>query len=507
MHIETPPFSVLALAPFSPALETNNPPIISVTAQSLDEALSELVPSLDIPVDENLCPDKSLPVTITRMADFRPRNLEKNIPFMQRIAQAETFLHQGGAPADLPVKFPELASLVTIPVGKPRSEAAAKASALDDILSMVETGNDNGGGTGSDLPDQLKTLRGKLLAAIFADDRFRAMEAAWSGLRMLARQAPSGTTPTVELHLVPLPAGDPMDVFDQVETQFAALPPDMILLDMPLSNSPRHSDLFERAMGMAESLLAPIFIPLAPTFLGIDNWSELARAGFIPSRLEGGEYGRWKTLVERTAAGWTVPCVNGVLVREGHPAEGGVPVDETPLFCSAAWGFGALCVKSVAVHGRATRLAHRSTVALEGLPVTQDNPPCALEMFLDIERIKDFSQAGILALAATGGRDDVFAVKGLTMDGGPLNFRFFLSRLTGFLIRLAMYHGDLVQDIERDLAEAITLFIQTLGLPAPTDVEIVAHEEQDGMTPLAISLTPDEEILPGGNRFTFGFGW
>jgi len=513
MRIETPPFSVLAFAPFSPALDTDSPPVLTVDSLSLDDALAELSPVLDIPVDKTLCPDGTVTVTIKRMADFRPKNITKGAPFLKELRDAKAYVTGGGAPTDLPAKFPRVAQLITIPSPSAAKKPAAKASALDDILSMVDTDSDDNGTTISsgNVGGQIDTITGRLLQSIFADSNFRRMEAAWRGAELLARQAPSGTEPTVQLTVVPLPQGDCLPVFDMLETELASTPPDFVLVDMQLSNSARDMSVLERIMDFAEALLTPVAVPMGPTFLGISNWDDLSSVRFIPSQLEGPEYGRWKTLIERSGAGWIVPCISGVMARPMHrpePGFGGQGFSEAePLWASAAWGLGALCVKSVATHGRPTRFSDRGTIRLEEMPLTDGQTPSPLEIMLDTERLADFKQAGILPLAGAPSRDQIFVTGSVTMDGGPMKFRLFLSQLTGFLIRMAITRHDEIQDIETDLNKAISLFIQALGLPAPDDLEVKAHDDQEGMTPLEITLTPAPEILSGGQKFTFGFGW
>lgn len=516
MRMETFRLSVLAIAPFSPALDTDTPPVFTVDSQSLDTAMAELAPTLDIPVDKRLCPDGSVTVTLRRMADFRPANLVGCAPFLKELLAARDAVKAGGAPGGLAAAFPRVAGLVSPtapgPAAGPAAGRSAGADALDDILSMVETGGgDSGAHSGNDVQAQIDALIGGLLQAILADPNFRRMEAAWRGAALVLRQAPASGKGMVSLTLVPLPSRDCLPVFDRLETLMAAAPPDLALLDAPLANTPRDMTVLERVMDFAQAMLAPAAVAMGPKFLGIPDWDAFKPVRFIPGLLEGAEYGRWKTLAGRPGAGWLVPCVGGVMARPLHRPESGFAAsafsEAGPLWISAPWALAALCAGSMAVHGRPTRFADRATVRLDAMPLADGPVPSPLELHLDTGRLAEFKQAGILPLAGTPGRDHVFVAGAVTMDGGPLPFRLFLSLLTGFLIRTAMTRHDEIRDIESDLARAISRFMESLGLAAPDDLEIVAREEHDGMTPLAISLTPDPEILPGGNRFTFGFGW
>ena len=501
MRIETPPFSILVLAPFSPALDTDSPPIFTVDFASLDEAVAEVAPTIDVPVDKTLCPDGNVAVTIGKMADFRPKRFVEAAPFMAELKQAREYVRSGGDPNDLEAKFPRTAAVVDVSVQPAKGAAAAKTEAIDDILSMVATDDaPSAPRPGGSVADQIDAVMARIRSAILADHAFRAMESAWRGAELVCRQLPSGSRPA-RLTVVPLPAGDVLPVFDMLENELANTPPDIVVMDLPLTVSPRHMTVLERVMDFAEAMLAPAFVPLAPTFFGVDGWDDLHSAGFIPAKLEGPEYGRWKSLREKSGAGWIITCVGDVLARPRHDGE----IDG--LFASAAFAAAALCARSVAVHGRPTRFAHRDSVQLDGLDLLDGPSPSPLRPLLALDKLADFKQAGVLALAGASGRDAVFAPAPAAMDNGPVAFRLFLSQLIGFLVRTATNRPDSIQDVETDLPPALSLFIQELGLPDPGDVTVKARAEADGMTPLEISLTPAPEILPGDQQFTFGFGW
>ncbi|OEU66693.1 MAG: hypothetical protein BA863_16785 [Desulfovibrio sp. S3730MH75] len=505
MHIEIPPFSILALGPFSPELDTERPPVVTVNSLSLNDAVAAISPTLNIPVDKNLCPDGNIAITIKKMADFRPKNISKNTLFIKEILEAKAYVKNGGNPADLEIKYPRTAQLITIPAATRSGKSESKASAIDDIMSMVDTDANETSSPiscgSSSIGDQIDTIHDKLLQTVFADPNFRMMEGTWRGAELLTRQIPSGTEPTVNLTLVPLPKGDCIPVFDMLESELADTPPDLILVDKQIINTPRAMAELERIMTFAETMLAPAAVPIGPKFLEISNWKELKSVRFIPSLLEGAEYGRWKTLRTQSGAGWIVPCVSGIMTRPKHQSE------STPLWSSSAWAIGALCGKSIATHGRPTRFSDRGSVRIEDLPLTEGPAPAPLEIMLDSERRTDFKQVGILPLVAAPGKDQAFVTTSITMDGGPLNFRMFLSQLTGFIIRLSETHSAEIVDIEIDLAKAISLFMQALGFSVPSDLKITAGENTNGSVPLEITFTPDSEILTGGQPFTFGFNW
>lgn len=118
MHIELPSFKLLMLAPFSPTLETNNPPRIKAEPSSIDQALAEINPSLDISLDRNHFPAASINISISRMADFRPKNISRTPEFKNIISQMAE----------------------DVPAPKPTTPTPKSSAVLDDILSMINSG-------------------------------------------------------------------------------------------------------------------------------------------------------------------------------------------------------------------------------------------------------------------------------------------------------------------------------------------------------------------------------
>lgn len=521
LSISPSPYHVLVLAPFSPELKTDRPPLLHTDTFSLNAALAELAPSLNIPVNTALCPDGLLSIRITRMGDFKPAACIRQTTFLSDLAAARDFIAGGGSPSSLATAFPAVARVITISAPHGRPSQQTTNDVLDDLLSMVDNGAtpSNATADNNSVIRQIDSLIGRLLQAVFSDHNFRRMEAAWRGAELLCRQIPSGTNTSVHLHLMPLPEGNCLPLFDLLETALADNPPDLALIDMPLANTPRDMTVLERIMAFGETMLTPVAIPLTPQFLGIPDWSRLHSVQFIPSLLEGAGYARWKTLARSSAAGWAIPCVNGITARPLHQPEAGYEwtggSETTALFIHAAFALGALCLQSVARYGRPTRFADKDSVRLDNLALVHAAmpglPPSPLEVILGTDRLREITQAHLLPLAGTAGKDHAFAAGAVAMDGGSIRLRLFLSQLTGFLIRLAATGRDEVGNATADLAailtDAIGQFIQTLGLPIPNDLRVTVQDAQDGSVPLSIALTPAAEILSGGQPIQFGFRW
>ncbi|ACS78498.1 type VI secretion system contractile sheath domain-containing protein [Maridesulfovibrio salexigens] len=484
MHIELPSFKLLMLAPFSPTLATDNPPRIKADPSSIDQALAEINPSLDISLDRNHFPAASINISISRMADFRPKNISRTPEFKNITSQ----MAEDSPP-----------SKQTTPT--PRSSAV-----LDDILSMVNSGqNDHPTATSS----RHERPKSELLQAVFADSVFRKMESPWRGLELLSRQVPSGSKVSVEFMLVPISENNLIPVLDKLEQELADSPPELILVDHSLNNSPRSMEILERIMDFAESMIAPAMVAFGPKFLELENWAEADKLPFIPTLLEGAEYGRWKTLRPQPSAGWIIGCAGTIMGRTMHSPEAGFEQtslsERGPLWTNSVWGAAALCTRSLSEHGRSTLFADHSSTRLDGLPLAEGPRPAPINPPLGTERIKDFRQAGINVLAFNG--DQAFLIGATTIDGGPANLRFYLSGLIHFLILLSTAKRKEFSDIESQLTEAIALFLQQQGYPQPQDLSIKKGEPSGETIPLEISITPGAEILPGNAPISFGFNW
>ncbi|WP_320173331.1 type VI secretion system contractile sheath domain-containing protein [Maridesulfovibrio sp.] len=484
MHIELPPFKLLMLAPFSPTLETDNPPRINADPSSIDQALAVLNPGLDIPLDRNHFPAASINISISRMADFRPKNIS-------RIPEFKNIISQMAEDSPSPKR--------TTPT--PKSSAV-----LDEIFSMVNSGQTEQSTAASSQNERPKS---ELLQAIFADPLFRKMEAAWRGLELLSRQVPSGSKVSVEFMLVPISENNLLPIMDKLEQELTDSPPELILVDHSLNNSPRSMELLERVMDFAESMLAPAMVTFGPKFLELENWAVTDKLPFIPTLLEGAEYGRWKTLRQQPAAGWIIGCAGSIMGRTMHSPESGFEQtslsERGPLWANSIWGAAALCTHSLSEHGRATLFADHSSTRLDGLPIAEGPRPAPVNPPIGTERIKDFRQAGINALAFNG--DQAFLLGATTIDGGPANLRFYLSGLIHFLILLSTIKRKEFSNIEPQLTEAIALFLQQQGYQQPQDLGIKKGEQSGETIPLEISITPGAEILPGNAPISFGFNW
>lgn len=502
MSTPAAPLHILAIAPFSPSLEAAAPPLSATDSASLDAAMGKLAPTLDIALEKRLCPEGFLRLTLRNLSDFRPERLALLSPLLAELQSARDMAASGTPQETLERRFPLACKAAGLTAANPTCPAQSAgitpgatgaAPLLDELLGMVET--TGGGVTEAELPDLVARIGchlEALLHAIRLTPAFRRMEGAWRGARLLLNQLSPESAGTARLTLLPLPSGDVLPAFDTAEELLAAQPPDLIVLDLPLANTPRAMAVLERAMDLAESLLAPLALPVGPGFLGLNGWEGLSEARFIPALLENPEYARWRTLCARPGAGWIAPCI----LPEGSGAEER----------GAAWLFGALCARSMAVHGRPYRFDDPGSVRLkDAQEFSSRYAPGALRP--DVARLDEFARAGMLPLL--GGQDwsRAQAMGANAMDGGPLRLRLLLSMLTGLLIRLADGPREGFADIPGGIAQALADHFQAQGLPVPDDLEVTAGEPRGGATPLSISFTPDAEILPARAKVAFGFSW
>ena len=87
--MKIPPFTILALAPFSHMADgLSDAEMFAVDTGSLDEAVEKLAATLSIPVPKDLCPSGALTFKPSRMKDFRPEGVVRTIPFLKDLSDA-----------------------------------------------------------------------------------------------------------------------------------------------------------------------------------------------------------------------------------------------------------------------------------------------------------------------------------------------------------------------------------------------------------------------------------
>lgn len=483
------PFSVLALAPFTP-----NPSGAAgavprtVDGESLDRVLEGLGISIRISPPRGQRPREDLTVQIASRNDFHPDRIAPKIPGFRK--RAET----GGAPA---------------PPG-PAAKDEPSPSPIDDLLRKVALPGQEGppgAGSSGTVGTGVESDVGAMLQAVLSDGTFRAVESAWAGLRLLLRQGSPERRP--EVRIVPVSPETLEETLDALLPLLAEDLPSLVLIDLPCESTPRGFELLEKTARFGETLMVPVVAWAPASFFHLGSWEDLDRLPFLPHHLEDPAFAKFRKLGKSPASRWVALCCNGFLHRFPYGPQNRVealPFEERerPL-ASPVWAAGAIVCRCWSETGWPTRFTEWGRFQVGGLPLLpgEGGRPFPTETNFSEDRMRQFVKAGFVPLGSMPGRDSIFFPWETTLGGSPLRYQLFLSRIAHFLLRLRDEAGRGTDAglLEGILRNAIGTLWETTGHPAPAGLEVaVRGTDPGGTTIVRIAVEPSREILPPGGR-------
>jgi type VI secretion system protein ImpC len=533
MKTNPSPYTILALGPFCPVPETGfSLPVIPVETPALKEVFSQLSPRLWIPAPGEICPSGGLTLQPLSLKDLTPDGLIRTTPYLKDLSDAGEFIakgHNSGAdPGDIATQvqsaWPHLPLDLSIPT-VPAQPAVRRGSAIDDILAMVampggETqGRPRSAGGPADWKSKVADLLSANIACIFKNEEFRAFEAAWRGVECLCRRGgiqEEEAGGKVALKIVPLSAATLPAVLESLAVELAVDTPDLILIDLPLDNTPGGIETLERIAAFASTLLTPTAAWITPAFFHLDNWRELHRLPYLKTHLDDAVYAKWRKLREQPPGQWLALTCNRFLTRAPYGENNrprSVTFTETePLWISPVWALGTMAAQSVNKFSWPSRLTDYTGVRLKDLAVfVQDNDTgAATEAIFPEDRILQFVDVGITPLAGVPGQDTAFMPKAAVASGASLLSQMFFSRIIGFLIRLREDYEESSEKAEPDrfVTEALTDFFKATGQEPPDDLMVTAGAGgEEGSAPLDIVFTLPQGISPTAGKLEFSFSW
>ncbi|MFA5182006.1 MAG: type VI secretion system contractile sheath large subunit [Syntrophales bacterium] len=532
MKTTHPPYTILALGPFCPLPETGFPVyIIPVETPTLKEAFDQLSPRLWIPAPADICPPGGLTLQPAGLRDLTPDGLLRTTPYLKDLCDAGEFIakgHNGGAdPAEIATQvrstWPHLPLDLSLPP-LTAPQPARQESAIDDILAMVampggETqGKLRSAGGPADWKRKVDDLLSANIACIFNNEGFRTLEAAWRGAECLCRRGGSGGEEggKVTLKIVPVSAATLPAVLESLTVELAADTPDLILIDLPLDNTPGGIETLERVAAFAATLLTPTAAWITPAFFHLDNWRELHRLPYLKNHLDDAVFAKWRKLREQPSGQWLALTCNRFLTRAPYGENNRprlVALTETePLWISPVWALGTLAAQSVGRFGWPSRLTDYMGVRLKDLAVSvrEDETAAATETIFPDDRIRQFVEIGITPLTGAPGQDTAFMPKAAVASGASLLSQMFFSRIIGFLIRLREDFEESSKEAEpaRFVAEALAAFFKATGQEPPDDLWVSAGpREEEATLTLEIAFTPPRAVSPDSRKLAFSFSW
>jgi type VI secretion system protein ImpC len=369
----------------------------------------------------------------------------------------------------------------------------------------------------ADWKRQVDNLLSANIACIFTNEIFLAFEAAWRGVECLCRRG--GVREEggrVALKIVPVSAANLSATMESLAVALAADTPDLMLIDLPLDNTPGGSETLESIAAFASTLLTPAAAWITPAFFHLHNWRELHRLPYLKHHLDDAVYAKWRKLREQPSGQWLALTCNRFLTRAPYGEDNrshAVAFTETkPLWISPVWALGTLAAQSVHQFGWPSRLTDYMGVRLKDLAVSirADEKAAATETIFPDDRIRQFVEIGITPLTGAPGQDVAFMPKAAVASGTSLLTQMFFSRIIGFLIRIREGYDEGSQKVEPDrfVAESLAAFFEATGQESPDDLMVTAGPGgEEGSPSLDIVFTPPPGIFPQTGKLAFSFSW
>ncbi len=546
MEQSEPSFNLIVvsdLAPGSPgALRAR-----AVDKDSLDAFLREVGPSIEIPAAGG-----RTVVTFQEFKDFRPERLAARVPVVAQLLefrkQAQDLAAGSGSVDAVRASlqtlgaYPDLARALDTALQAPKARSVEAAPApktapvpsgsLEDLVDLggapaadavspeqIERTTANLidaviGGSSSPKPApaalravgaQAEAAVAPMLRAVLHDPRFRDLEAAWRGLRMLVRSVDFRSGCRLHVVAAPRPAllrairETALPLVDELRSQGKT---SCLLLDFSFDGSE------EELVTIAEEAAARSLPAIASAGLEVAV-RELA-AG-----LGDASQGAWLRLRSAAAARWLALAANRFLLRLPYGAAGDPPKNlafeeitgpETPLpWGRPGWFLAALIAGSVAKTGWGCDFSGRDAAsAVEPLPLRPgDGETTPLETELSEAAANALGDAGLLPLACRRGHDRPFAAGTSTVykakkdePGTTLRYALFAAPIAAAMESL-LGHIDWTYSVP-EIAKTIGAALQLLGMTEAGPVFTATAAASSGGRPAVdVRIRPQGGMLRG----------
>ena len=443
-------YLTLVIASFGPAAALGRPEVTALSSlEDLDGAIATLAGTFRVAVPASVCPQQGVAVTVARLADFKPTGIAGNCPYLRRLLEASALCEQAtrsGLPVasvaatlretcgDVPLDFSPPAA------ADPPATREVGGGTIDAILNMVAVDTPRPAQIAglAAWKNSLDRLAATVLEAILADPVFRAAETAWRGVRLMLRNA--GPDSCLRLQLVSADAAALPGMLAVMAADPPATPPNLILVDAFLDAAPARLDTWNALATLADTLLAPTAVALAPAFFHLDDWDGLSRIGYPSRALDETAFAKWRKLAEEPGSAWLAGLFVRAALRPAYgpdnPARVAQLTETGPLWGSPVWLLGAAVAASLARTGWPHRFEIGHGLAIGDLAVVvAGTRAMAVETLLADDRLLDFAKAGLTPLAGKAGGDQAFFRHTVTLDGSRFTARLLLNRVLGFFFR------------------------------------------------------------------------
>ncbi len=520
MQIPSTPFKILALAPFttSQSKPWSKPPI-RINKTNIDQVMEDLDISFYVSLAKDLCPAGGLNISCNKLKDFHPDTLIKNNAFLRHLLEVRRLVEQANAKRlseqEVKRKLEQWPELPPIEI-KYQSEKPAKTkkNTIDDILKMVslpeteEAPLETHGNTA-----QIDACIQQALAHIYSHKSFKKLEAVWRGVKLLVDQG--GINGEIRLEIVPVDFNTLDETLENILADPATGLPSLILVDLPINNTPVCLEAFKSIAQFSDTLLAPAICWITHKFLQIESWEDLGKLSYLPHHMEGAAYAKWHHVKKIHQANWIAVTCNPVLARYSYGPDNmprSVSFEEPNLlWTSPVWAIACLIGQSHDKTGWPTRFTQWEKIRLEDLPLatTVTGKPCPTKARISEERLQQFITAGIMPLMA-GNKDSAFTPAETNIADSSFAYQILVSRVSHFFLMCQEnFKTSLAPEKLREtLKNAFSLFWQNSGYPVPQDLEISTTKSQEKDTIVVrITFKPPQEILSSKQKVDLEFLW
>jgi type VI secretion system protein ImpC len=319
------PLRLLLLGDFAgtstaPAVERR--PCPDVTAATCDQVLAGCAPHVALVVAGPDGEPLSVSLRFTRLADFAPAGVARQVPEMQRLIAVRAALSAGRRdPGRLP--------------------PGAPTTRLDIDTAIAD----------------LDGLLGAVLDRILHHPGFQALEAAWRGVERLARQA--AAHPGITLALLAVSREELQADFEDAPEltasglyhhvyqagygQFGGEPVAAVIALYEFGPSPREVALLQRLAAIGAVAHAPVIAAAAPRLFGLPAWGGLGEVTDPAAWLAGPGHAAWRAFRAHPDARSVGLALPRVLLRapwDGAGAACGFAYRETVAHDAQAWLWG-----------------------------------------------------------------------------------------------------------------------------------------------------------------------
>lgn len=366
----------------------------------------------------------------------------------------------------------------------PRTGPGGAATALETLLDTVALPQEpstsvRGSGNHQQSP---KTL---LRNHILRHPDYQARCSAWQGLSWLHTMGNG----SIQWLLVDIDPASCPDELHHIEDILLEEEPHLLLIDLPLTNTPRDQATLALLAQIGDQLLAPVLSWLDSRFWGIENWLGLDLLPYLPTLLDQPQYGKWRSLGHRDEARLLSTAIGRfAFLPEEQPASLPSPETPEPLWLAPIWALGALILSRQLKTGLPYPLAGAAV-----------SPPMAnafaLEAVFSEDRCLQFLQAHQAPII---GHSTGISFAGLPLtDGSNLELQLLIRSVLGWLFSLEPTDAD-ATELEAELLSQW----QRAGITPPAEIDFTLDQGQ-----LFVAIHPPGEMSAARGEITLQLPW